>query len=217
MRHDFSTSTKGLLASRVGFKCSNPGCRQPTSGPRRDPSGTVNVGVAAHITAAAPRGPRYNAGLTPEQRSSASNGIWLCQNDAKLIDNDGDQYSVECLRRWKTQAEEAARRELEVRLHRYPSREEIFRRMERLMPGLLEEMRTDLASSPLKRELILMSRRHIYNSGGKEILVYYYEDHDDLDDKFGLLVNVDLVTNITYNDVNRYQISEPLAEYLGAP
>ena len=217
MRHDFSTSAKDLLASRVGFKCSNPGCRQPTSGPRKDPSGAVNVGVAAHITAAAPGGPRYNADLTPEKRSSAANGIWLCQNDAKLIDNDVDQYSVDCLRRWKIQAEEAARRELEVRLSRYPNREEIFRRMERLMPGLLEEMRTDLASSPLKRELIVMSRRHIYNSGGKKILIYYYEDHDDLDDKFGLLVNVDLVTNITYNNVDRYLISEPLVEYLGAP
>ena len=31
MRDDFSAATKELLARRVGFKCSNPGCRQPTS------------------------------------------------------------------------------------------------------------------------------------------------------------------------------------------
>ena len=217
MRHDFSSQTKALLASRVGFKCSNPGCRQTTSGPRRDPSGAVNVGVAAHITAAAPGGPRYDADLTPEQRSSVTNGIWLCQTDAKLIDNDVDQYPVDCLRRWKTQAEEAAHRELEVRLRRSPDGEEVFRRMERLMPVLLEEMRADLKSHPLKREFILMSKGWMYNAGREVPLAYYYEDHEDLGDKVGLLVNHGLVTDITYNNVARYVMSEPLAEYLGAP
>ena len=180
MRHDFSSQTKALLASRVGFKCSNLVVAKRQAVPRRDPSGAVNVGVASHITAAAPGGPRYDADLTPEQRSSVTNGIWLCQTDAKLIDNDVDQYPVDCLRRWKTQAEEAAHRELEVRLRRSPDGEEVFRRMERLMPVVLEEMRADLKSHPLKREFILMSKDWMYNAGREVPLAYYYEDHEDL-------------------------------------
>lgn len=120
MRDDFGSATKDLLAKRVGFKCSNPGCRQPTSGPQADPSGTVNIGVAAHITAASPDGPRYDAALKPEQRSAPDNGIWLCQTDGKLVDNDAMRYTVDGLRDWKARAEVAAARELEQRLRRYP-------------------------------------------------------------------------------------------------
>jgi hypothetical protein len=41
-------------------------------------------------------GPRYDPVLTVEQRCSVANGIWLCQNCAKLIDNDpkkGPKYA----------------------------------------------------------------------------------------------------------------------------
>lgn len=65
--------------------------------------------MAAHITAASPGGPRYDAGLTAEQRGSATNGIWLCQTDAKLVDDDVASYPVDVLRSWKEHAEEGAR------------------------------------------------------------------------------------------------------------
>ena len=67
-RDDFSAPTKDALARRVGLHCSNPACWQITSGPADDPRRAVSVGVAAHITAASPDGPRYDPGLTPEQR-----------------------------------------------------------------------------------------------------------------------------------------------------
>lgn len=75
MRDDFSKATKELLAKRVGYRYSNPQCRKPTSGPQKDPSGVVNLGVAAHIIAASVGGPRYDATLTQEQRIDSSNGI----------------------------------------------------------------------------------------------------------------------------------------------
>ncbi len=112
-RDDFSAATKEALAKRVGFHCSNPGCRQLTSGPQTRPTKTINVGVAAHITAAAPGGPRYDASLTVEQRQSIENGMWLCQNCAKLIDSDELRYTVELLRAWKKDAEAAALSEIE--------------------------------------------------------------------------------------------------------
>src|SRR5438132_10032841 len=116
MRDGFPPNVKEELAKRVGYNCSNPRCRQPTSGPQSTPYGTVNIGVAAHVTAAAPGGPRYDSSLSNEQRSSSSNGIWLCQTCAKLIDSDLSRYTVEKICEWKTDAEAAAARALEYRL-----------------------------------------------------------------------------------------------------
>src|ERR1700733_2771790 len=105
MADDFSESTKRALANRVGNLCSRPECHALTSGPQSDPAKALNLGVAAHITAASPGGPRYDAFLSQDDRCSATNGIWLCQNCAKLIDNDSERFPVELLRQWKDQAE----------------------------------------------------------------------------------------------------------------
>ena len=105
---EFYAKTKRILASRVGYRCSNPDCKKPTSGPAQEEDESVNIGVAAHITAAASRDLRYDDSLTPEQRGSTSNGIWLCQNCAKLIDSDIHRYNVELLRQWKEKAEKNA-------------------------------------------------------------------------------------------------------------
>ncbi len=109
MSDDFSDTVKKALAARVGHLCSNPECRALTSGPQDDSAKAVNIGVAAHITAASPGGPRYDPDLLPEERSAPSNGIWLCQNCAKLIDNDPTRFTVEVLKKWKTDAEEEAK------------------------------------------------------------------------------------------------------------
>ncbi len=109
MRENFSAAVKKLLASRVNYKCSNPICSRPTSGPSIELNQSVNIGEAAHITAAAQRGPRYNELMTYEQRTSAANGIWLCSVCAKLIDSDIDRFPVSVIEHWKKQAEESAR------------------------------------------------------------------------------------------------------------
>lgn len=114
MRDDFAQDTKDLLAKRVGFKCSNPNCRKPTSGPQTDPSKSINVGVASHITAASPGGKRYNQYLSSDERSHASNGIWLCQTCGKLVDNDEVRYTVDLLNKWKILSEQAALLDVET-------------------------------------------------------------------------------------------------------
>ncbi len=108
MRDDFSEATKRVLAARVGPRCSNPECRAWTSGPQVDGGKSVNVGVAAHITAASPGGPRYDSDGDTSSRSSAANGIWLCQTCAKLVDNDEARFTADLLRSWKAEAEERA-------------------------------------------------------------------------------------------------------------
>lgn len=113
MRDEFPPRIKELLSKRVGNRCSNPNCRQLTSGPQEDPNKALNIGVAAHITAASPAGPRFDPNLTNEKRKSPNNGIWLCQNCAKLVDNDPDRYPVNTLRSWKQSAESVALSEIE--------------------------------------------------------------------------------------------------------
>jgi hypothetical protein len=107
-RHEFPKPTVRLLAARVGYHCSNPDCRALTSGPDWTATKEVNVGEAAHITAAAPGGPRYDASLAEDQRRHYDNGIWLCGIHARQIDVDPDRFPVSLLREWKKEAEAEA-------------------------------------------------------------------------------------------------------------
>ncbi|MER8400416.1 hypothetical protein [Mesorhizobium sp. M1348] len=111
-RDNFTAATKRVLAQRVGWLCSNPACTLPTVGPEMGGPGTNNIGVAAHITAASEGFARYNARLTPEERKSADNGIWLCSNHAHMIDHDEKNFPVELLNIWKKDAEERAYQQL---------------------------------------------------------------------------------------------------------
>jgi hypothetical protein len=214
MRDEFSAATKELLAKRVGYLCSNPECQHPTSGPQDDPTKAINIGVAAHITAASPDGPRYDPTLTQEQRCAADNGIWLCQACGKLVDDDQSRYSVSTLREWRRIAEAAAVRALERRGSRVTEPDAAFLRAERLMPDLIAEMRDDLAENPLSREFVILKKSWSYWAKGNE-LAYFYDDHSDLDNKLQILQGLGLVQDITYNNTKRFIITERLAEYLG--
>lgn len=109
-RDDFSALTKRALAGRAGHRCSI--CKTPTIGPSDEsPATFMNVGIASHITAAAP-GPgarRYDASLTPEQRSGIDNGIWLCRGCDGIIDRDAVRFSPDTLKRIRRDHTEFAR------------------------------------------------------------------------------------------------------------
>jgi len=214
MRDDFSLKTKELLAKRVANRCSNPGCQQITSGPHEDQTKAVNIGVAAHITAASADGPRFDPSLTPDERRSAENGIWLCQSCAKLVDNDPTHYGADVLRQWKVLAEESVARELEHGRSDTDSNK-VFIELERIMPDILNEMREDLTKSPLSREFVILSKKWTYCASGHE-LVYYFEDHPELENKLRILLNHGLIQDITRTNVSRYVINETFARYLGA-
>lgn len=119
-RDDFSAATRRKLAGRAGNVCSVPTCRLPTQGAATGSDDVVDVGIAAHITAAAPGGPRYDPTLTAQQRGEMANGIWCCTIHGKVIDDDEQAYPVEKLRQWKAQAEEASAQAL-LSLQRTPA------------------------------------------------------------------------------------------------
>jgi len=110
-RDNFKESIKAALRDRVAHRCSNPECRVPTAAPGSEPTGVVRGGDAAHITAASPKGPRYDKRISAAKRSSIENGIWLCVACARKIDHNWSAYPAELLLEWKTSAEDAATRE----------------------------------------------------------------------------------------------------------
>lgn len=67
-RDDFTEATKRLLAERVGYRCSNPCCKRLTIGPQQEGKKSVNIGEAAHISAASPGGKRYDEKMTSDER-----------------------------------------------------------------------------------------------------------------------------------------------------
>jgi hypothetical protein len=111
MRDNFKAKTKLLLAQRVAYHCSNPTCGRSTIGPASKSIRAILTGDAAHILSAAEGGKRYDSTITPDQRASIENGIWLCKVCHALIDGDEIIYTSELLRSWKKQAETKAQQE----------------------------------------------------------------------------------------------------------
>ena len=115
-RDEFSKPTIEKLRARVANRCSNPECRVPTTAAAGSSDKVNNIGVAAHITAAAPGGPRYSDSMSQKQRKSIENAIWLCSSCSTAIDRDVERYPVSVLQEWKKQAEQAAKNELGKKL-----------------------------------------------------------------------------------------------------
>ena len=104
-RHEFSAKTKHQIGQRAGWHCTDPSCRQLTVGSNSDGTGETNLGLAAHICAAAPGGPRYDENQTPEQRKSVDNGIWMCRQHGTAVDAKDSKYTPKLLHEWKAQAQ----------------------------------------------------------------------------------------------------------------
>ncbi len=104
-RDEFTKKTWLQIAMRAGWLCSDPSCRHPTIGSTSDGESEILGGTASHICAAAPGGPRYDPGMTREERRSASNGIWLCKLHGSSVDSLDPEFTVELLRQWKAQAQ----------------------------------------------------------------------------------------------------------------
>jgi hypothetical protein len=110
-RDNFKRAVIRNLALRVNYHCSRCDCY--TTGPTAADAGVVKLGIAAHITAAAPGGPRFNPDLDPAARSSIENAIWLCLPCAAIIDKDADNHPGELLRTMKAEAEQRTRLRLD--------------------------------------------------------------------------------------------------------
>jgi hypothetical protein len=103
-RDEFGAKVRTALARRAGYVCAI--CGASTEAPSAESAISVSsIGVAAHITAAAPKGPRYDPTLTPVERARIDNAIWLCRNHGTAVDNDVSTFTALQLREIKQQHE----------------------------------------------------------------------------------------------------------------
>lgn len=213
-RDDFKARIKRIIAQRAGYRCSNQNCLRPTIGP----DGTDNsasIGVAAHITAAAEGGPRYDPTISAEERADAENGIWLCQTCSRLVDIDVNTHSVDQLREWKTFAE--MRAYLGLRGFVIAASRN-FQKLEDKMPMLITEMRDDIRNKPFIREFVILSQSWSYNNNPRNpIFCYYFENHDNLKPMLKVMQNYGAITETTYNNTERFEFTEDFVEYLQLP
>ena len=105
-RDNFNQNTIKRLASRAGYTCSI--CDKLTVGPSDESAEAVNLtGVAAHISGASEgRGSRRYREMPSEDRKDISNGIWLCETHADLIDGDEITFTENILHEIKKKHEE---------------------------------------------------------------------------------------------------------------
>jgi len=213
-RDDFSRSTVERLAKRVGMHCLNPDCRAPTSGPSSEDSSTVtNTGVAAHICAASPGGSRYDPDMTSEQRSGITNGIWLCQKHAKLIDDDERSFPVSLLQEWKETAEGLAF----VEARGYAVRKaRPFADLDKKIPQLIGEMRENLRETPLVRQFAILPNNRVRYSGSEPQFVYFEEDDYGpyLRSMMTILIRAGAIYDVTSTRVPRYNFNEDFVSFL---
>ncbi len=132
------------LAKRAANRCANPECGALTSGPTEEPSGSVNLGEAAHIYGAHPGSARYDGNMASSDRGAITNAIWLCGNCHKKIDDDPSRYPAGLLFEWQREheqfiSEQVGKTAAEVR-RRYEKRHlEEFGRLSYLAERLILE------------------------------------------------------------------------------
>jgi hypothetical protein len=176
----------------------------------------VNLGEAAHITAASPGGPRYDQDLSPDERVSADNGIWLCPTCAALIDRDDNRYPEAKLREWKADAEAAAALALEERRSVPTESDGVFLEAQRLMPKLIDEMRADVRSdaSELVRELVPLPSRGVIFNSRKGMFEYFEDEHPGLLLQIDWLEEMGVLVDVTPRTTPVYRMTPEFARWL---
>lgn len=101
-----STSQERVVTQRSHNSCAYPGCGVALVVDAVAVGDTAkSVGKIAHIRAASPGGPRYDATMTDAQRASAENLIFLCGTHHDVIDHQLDHHTVEFLQQAKSEHE----------------------------------------------------------------------------------------------------------------
>lgn len=92
---NITLNTTKKLYALSGNRCANPDCHRELF------KNGVQLGEIAHIKAASPNGPRYDASMTDDERRDYANLILLCGDCNKIIDGNPQKYPVELLYDWK--------------------------------------------------------------------------------------------------------------------
>lgn len=104
--HIFTSGTEKALFRMCAGHCYFPGCDTPVI---TEVGGRPIVGVEiAHIRGAEPKAPRYDPGMTDDERRAFSNLILLCTPHHKFVDRVAPgEHPVDLLETWKLDNESA--------------------------------------------------------------------------------------------------------------
>jgi len=96
----YTLSTIKKLYGLSNLICYNPDCNKTLMSSYDE---AILIGKISHIEAASPKGPRYRADMTDDERKHFNNLILLCDECHTVIDNKANEgkYSVELLQEWK--------------------------------------------------------------------------------------------------------------------
>lgn len=108
-RANFSSSTIEKLYKSNGGLCSR--CGRMTTAYNHENLKYISIGEAGHIFGAkrtSDKSPRSNSTLTNDFLKNFENGIWLCKNCHKLIDDAEKDFSSDLLLKMKKKASSLA-------------------------------------------------------------------------------------------------------------
>jgi hypothetical protein len=149
--------------------------------------------------------------MNSEERSGIINGIWLCQNHAKLIDDDETSFPASTLREWKETAEGIAFVEAKGFA---VSRARPFADLEKKAPGLIGEMRQDLRKEPLVRQFAILPSNRVSYSGSERQFAYFEEVHPYLRSIVTIMMHAGAIYDVTTTKVPRYNFREEFVSFL---
>ncbi|MET4038336.1 hypothetical protein [Bradyrhizobium sp. RT6a] len=149
--------------------------------------------------------------MTSEQRADIANGIWLCQNHAKLIDDDEIAFPTSLLREWKDTAERMAY--LEARGFAV-NRAHPFKDLEKKAPELIAKMRENLQKEPLVREFVLLPNNRVSYGASYPQFIYFEDSIPYISSIMTIMIHVGAIYDARYNRVPRYKFTEAFVSFL---
>lgn len=180
---NFSLSTIRLLRDRVASLCSNPDCRKSTIAASLETNDkTTIIGEAAHIKAASSGAgaARFDDDMSYDERRSIDNGIWLCKNCHRMIDREPIKYSVETLKRWKSETEEYASKSLGIKYKTDENIKESQQSLLSVMPlSSINNALSNVHGSVVQTLGVLDNRLKLSTKFDNEATVYNVEPKDD--------------------------------------
>ena len=117
---------------------------------------------------------------------------------------------------WKSDAEAAAARALEHRRAPATESEGVFLEAERLMPGLVAEMRSDVRSddTQLVREIVPLRSHSVVFGSAKARFPYFETDHPTLRLQMDWLLDMGLVIDVRPANTPIYRITSEFWSWL---
>ena len=98
----FTKTTRLNVAGRCAYRCSFPGCDEPTIGPGTLSNQTALTGTQLTFSVRPQVAPRGQGDLTEEQLLSPENAIWMCSDHASYVDtNRGEKFPPALLLTYK--------------------------------------------------------------------------------------------------------------------